>query len=120
MTSLIEHIKTNAPIITQGKAKIKICADCFLKTYQSELNELSKMRGGRKIRSIPLGSISDVASNESPMIPRLSENLPITILVTKRVGVKGMKLQIFWILLMTIAREREINRKNKMRASVVI
>lgn len=40
MISLIEHIKIKAPITTQGKAKIKICADCFLKTYQSELKEL--------------------------------------------------------------------------------
>ena len=93
--NLIENMIAKAPTRTQGKAKMKICADCLLKTYQSELKELSKIRGGKNIRRIPLGSIPDVASIESPMIPRLSENLPITMLVMKRVGVKGIKLHTF-------------------------
>ncbi len=43
------------------------------------------------MRRIPLGSIPDVASIESPIIPRFYENFPMRILTTKRVGVKGTK-----------------------------
>lgn len=69
MTNLIESMIMKALTKTEGKAKMKICTACFLKTYQSELKELSKMSGGRKIKRIPLGSMPEVASIESPMIP---------------------------------------------------
>lgn len=45
---------------TDGKAKMKIWTDCFLKMYQSELNAPSKISGGKKMISIPLGSMSDM------------------------------------------------------------
>lgn len=56
---------------TDGKAKMKIWTDCFLKMYQSELKAPSKISGGKKMRSIPLGSISEMVVMESPMTPRL-------------------------------------------------
>lgn len=71
MTVLIDSMMIRALISTEGKAKMKICTACFLKTYQSELNELSKISGGRKINNIPLGSMPEVASIESPMMPKL-------------------------------------------------
>ena len=117
---LIEHIIIKAPMSTQGKAKMKIWADCFLKTYQSELKELSKMSGGKKISNIPLGSMPDVAFIESPTIPKLSENFPITMLAMNRVGVKGIKFHRFCRLFMTIAKVNEKNKKNSTSASVVI
>jgi hypothetical protein len=46
---------------TDGKARMKICTACFLKTYQSELKELSKIRGGKKMRRMPRGSMPEVA-----------------------------------------------------------
>jgi hypothetical protein len=39
--------------------------------YQSELKAPSKMSGGKKIRSIPLGSIYEMVIMESPITPRL-------------------------------------------------
>lgn len=87
----MQSITTNALTNTEGKARIKICPTCFLNTYQSELKELSKISGGKNMRRIPLGSIPEVASIESPIIPRFYENFPIRILTTKRVGVKGTK-----------------------------
>jgi len=120
MTSLIDSMIMSAPTNTQGKAKIKICPACFLKTYQSELKELSKMSGGKKMRRIPRGSMPDVAVIESPTIPRCPENLPMSMLVMKRVGVNGMKLHTFCKLLMTIATVNEKNKKNSTNASVVM
>lgn len=110
----------NAPISTQGKARIKIWDACFRKTYQSELKELSKINGGKKISKIPRGSMPEVAFIESPTMPKLSENFPITILITKRVGAKGRKLHFFCKLFMTIAIVREKNKKKRISASVVI
>jgi len=89
------------------------------KTYQSELKELSKMRGGKNINRIPLGSMPDVASIESPIIPRNCENFPIRILTTNRVGVNGRNLHIFCKLLMTMAKLREKNKNSRMSASSV-
>lgn len=120
MTVLIETMMMSALISTEGKAKIKICTACFLKTYQSELNELSKISGGRKINKIPRGSIPEVASIESPMMPKLYENLPMRILTTKRVGVKGMNFHTFCRLLMTIATVSEKKRKSRTSASCVM
>lgn len=58
---LIDIMMMKALMSTDGKARMKICEACLRKTYQSELKELSKMSGGRKIRRIPLGSIPEVA-----------------------------------------------------------
>jgi len=110
----------NALIRTEGKARMNICTACFRNTYQSELNELSKMSGGRKIKRMPLGSILLVASIESPIIPRLSENLPMRMLTMNRVGVKGMNLNTFCRLLIMIATVREKKRKKRTSASVVM
>lgn len=95
MTSLMENMMMNALTRTEGNASMNIWTACFRKTYQSELNELSKMRGGKKIKRIPLGSIPEVASIESPIIPNFYENFPIKILTTKSVGVKGMNFHTF-------------------------
>lgn len=37
--------------------------------YQSELKEDSKIRGGKKMRRMPLGSIEDISLMDSPMMP---------------------------------------------------
>ncbi len=58
-----------APTSTAGKARIKIWTDCFLNIYQSELKELSNMSGGRNIKSIPCGFISEICLIDSPMTP---------------------------------------------------
>lgn len=71
MTTLIESIMTKALTNTAGKANMKICIDCFLKIYQSELKELSKIRGGRKMSRIPRGSIDDICLIDYPIIPVL-------------------------------------------------
>lgn len=71
MINLRLNIIMKALTKTDGKAKIKIWTDCFLKMYQSELKAPSKMSGGKKIRSIPLGSIYEMVIMESPMTPRL-------------------------------------------------
>jgi hypothetical protein len=62
----------------------------------------------------------EVALIESPTNPRLSENLPITILSTNSEGAKGRKLNFFCRLFMTMAMVSEKKRKKRMRASVVI
>ena len=38
--TFIDSIINRALNKTDGKARIKICTDCFLKIYQSELKEL--------------------------------------------------------------------------------
>lgn len=95
MIPLIEIMIIKALISTDGNAKIKICTACFLKTYQSELKELSKIRGGKKIKRMPRGSMPEVASIESPIMPNFYENLPMRILTINRVGVKGINFQTF-------------------------
>lgn len=120
MIPLMDIIMMNALISTEGKAKMKICTACFLKTYQSELKELSKISGGRKIKRIPRGSIPDVAYIESPIMPKLSENLPMRILTMKRVGVNGMNFHIFCKLLMTMATVSEKNKNSRTKASWVM
>lgn len=60
MIALIENIMKEAPTSTAGNAKIKICVACFLNMYQSELNPLSNIKGGKNINKIPLGSIVDI------------------------------------------------------------
>ena len=105
---------------TEGKARINICTACFLKTYQSELNELSKIRGGKKMRRIPRGSMPEVAYIESPIMPKLYENFPMRMLTTKRVGVKGRNFHTFCILLITIATVNEKKRKSRTSASCVM
>jgi hypothetical protein len=95
MTILIENIIIIALIRTEGNAKINICTACFLNTYQSEFNELSKIRGGKKMSKIPRGSIYAVDYIDSPMTPSSFENLPSKILTTKSVGVYGMNGIIF-------------------------
>lgn len=77
----------NALTKTDGKAKIKIWTDCFLKMYQSELKAPQKMSGGKKMRRIPLGSIYEMAIMESPITPRLVAKYPRPTLTMKRVGV---------------------------------
>jgi hypothetical protein len=54
------NMMRNALTSTEGKAKMKIWTACFLKMYQSELNAPSKMRGGKKMSRMPLGSISEI------------------------------------------------------------
>ena len=63
--------------------------------YQSELKAPSKISGGKKMRSIPLGSISEMVVMESPMTPRLVAKYPRATLTMKRVGVYGMKVSVF-------------------------
>lgn len=69
MMAFIEIMMREAPIRTAGKASKNICVACFLKMYQSELNPLSNMSGGKKINRIPLGSILDTASIDYPRMP---------------------------------------------------
>lgn len=69
MMALIENIIIDAPTRTAGNANIKICIACFLKTYQSELNALSNISGGKNINKIPRGSICDIVSIDYPIIP---------------------------------------------------
>jgi hypothetical protein len=77
----------NALTKTAGKARINIWMDCFLKMYQSELNELSKIRGGRKISKISRGSIFDICLIDYPMMPVLLHENPKPMLMRNRVGV---------------------------------
>jgi hypothetical protein len=44
--------RKNALKRTQGKAKVRICPDYFLKACQSELNPLSKIKTGKNIIKI--------------------------------------------------------------------
>lgn len=60
---------SEAPMSTAGKARMKIWVACFLKMYQSELNPLSKISGGRKISRMLLGSILAMVLMDSPMTP---------------------------------------------------
>lgn len=69
---------------------------------------------------MPRGSIPEVAMIESPTSPKLSENLPMMILRTNKVGAKGRKLHFFCRLLMMIAMVSEKKRKKRMRASLVM
>ena len=71
--TLTENMINRALMRTAGNARINIWIDCFLKMYQSELKELSKMRGGRKMSKIPLGSMDDICLIELPTMPRLYE-----------------------------------------------
>lgn len=76
-----------APTSTAGNASINICTDCFLKMYQSELKELSKMRGGRKISNMPCGSMDDICLIDYPMMPVCSHVQPSPTLTRNKVGV---------------------------------
>ena len=38
--------------------------------YQSELKELSKINGGKNIKSIPRGSMEDISSIDLPIMPK--------------------------------------------------
>lgn len=51
---------SDAPTRTQGNASMNICVACFLKMYQSELNPLSNIRGGKNINRMPRGSMLDI------------------------------------------------------------
>jgi len=77
----------DAPTSTAGKAKMNICNDCFLKMYQSELNALSNMRGGKKMSRIPRGSIYDIVLIDYPIIPISFEKYPRPTLIRNNVGV---------------------------------
>ena len=70
MSSLIESMMKRALSKTEGKANMKIWTDCFLKMYQSELKELSKINGGKNIKSIPRGSMEDISSIDLPIMPK--------------------------------------------------
>jgi hypothetical protein len=87
MIALIENMIIEAPTNTAGNAKIKICIACFLKMYQSELNALSKIKGGRKINSMPLGSIFDIVLIDYPIMPMSFEKYPSPTLTKNNVGV---------------------------------
>lgn len=50
----------DAPTRTQGNANMNICVACFLNIYQSELNPLSNIKGGKNISRMPRGSILDI------------------------------------------------------------
>lgn len=54
------------------------------------------------------------------MMPKWSENLPMSMLTTKRVGVKGINFHIFCSDLITMATASEKKRNNSMRESVPI
>lgn len=71
---------------------MNICTDCFLKMYQSEFNELSKIKGGKKINKIPLGSVLDIYWMDSPMMPVWGEKYPSPILIKNNVGAYGNEL----------------------------
>lgn len=73
MIAFIENMIREAPMRTAGKASRNICVACFLKMYQSELNPLSNMSGGKNSNRIPLGSILDTAVMDYPRIPILGE-----------------------------------------------
>lgn len=73
MMDFIQNMMMSAPTSTAGKAKIKIWTDCFLKMYQSELNELSKMSGGKNINKIEWGFIVEMYFNDYPKIPVYSD-----------------------------------------------
>jgi hypothetical protein len=105
-----------ALINTEGKANIKIWVACFLKMYQSELKAPSKIKGGKKIRRMPCGLISEMIVMDYPMIPRLSAKNPRAILTMKSVGVYGMNLKVFCICLMMTAIVREKKKKSKASA----
>lgn len=64
---------TEAPIKTAGNANINICTACFLNMYQSELNALSNIKGGKNISKMPLGSIFDIVVIDYPRIPIFGE-----------------------------------------------
>lgn len=85
--TLIENIIIKAPISTAGKASMNIWTDCFLNIYQSELNELSKMSGGRKISKIPCGSIEEICFIDYPITPVCSHVYPSPTLIKNKVGV---------------------------------
>jgi len=69
MINFIDIIMISALTNTDGKARINIWDACFLNTYQSELKELSNIKGGRNISNIPRGSMLDIVYIELPIIP---------------------------------------------------
>jgi hypothetical protein len=110
------NMMINALIKTEGKAKMKIWTACFLKMYQSELKAPSKMRGGKKMSRMPLGSISEIVMMDSPMTPRSVAKYPKATLIMKRVGVYGMKVNFFCTCLMMTAIVRPKNKKRSAKA----
>lgn len=86
---LIENMIIRAPTNTAGKASMNICTDCFLKMYQSELKELSKISGGKKMSKMPCGSIEEICLIDYPITPVCSHVNPSPRLIKNKVGVYG-------------------------------
>ena len=118
--TFIENMMMRAPTSTAGKANINIWMDCFLKIYQSELNELSKIRGGKNINSIDLGSIKEIFLIDYPMMPVLLHVYPNPTLIKNNVGVYGIQEYIDRSFFIITAIVKPKNRNIKARASGLI
>ncbi len=86
--------------------------------YQSELKELSKIKGGKKMISILLGSIVDISSIESPISPKWLLKYPSPTLTMNRVGVYGMKVNALCNCFNITAMVKAKNRNNIAKTSL--